>query len=199
MLRRSRQYNHHITQTQTRYHGLLFALLASFLAGFLISYNSEFIGKVWTHSIRSILKASVFQSNPDSGSSSTPFDTKKSTLQLIGELSRARYNMEADLIADYGEFYGLLFDRIALESTFRINPLSKDRLLRRMMQKILEARRNQDKLRQQQQVEKTTKKKKMTATFTWVTAGDSRAAAHGNIFSQSYTSVMDVSTLLLFY
>jgi hypothetical protein len=107
--------------------------------------------------------------------------------------------MEADLIADYGEFYGLLFDRIAMESILRINPPSKERLLRRIMQKILDTRRIQDEQQQQQQqqADKTKKKKKKT-TFTFITAGDSRAAAHGNIFTQSYTSVIDVSIISFF-
>jgi hypothetical protein len=101
--------------------------------------------------------------------------------------------MEADLIADYGEFYGLLFDRIAMESVLRINPPSKERLLRRIMLKILEAARIQDTESQQHGNKQKVKQKK--TTFTLITAGDSRAAAHGNIFTQSYTSVIDVSIL----
>lgn len=183
------------TKTQKRYHGLLISLLASFLAGVFIGYT-ELLEIIGTYSLRKV-KVSFGKSDPEIGSTSiSSIEKKKSTLQLIGEVARAQFNMEADLIADYGEFYGLLFDRIAMESILRINPPSKERLLRRIMQKILEARGIQDE-QQQQQADKPKKKKKKT-TFTFTTAGDSRAAAHGNIFTQSYTSVIDVSIIYLF-
>jgi hypothetical protein len=190
-------YNNHNNKTQRKYHGLLISLLASFLAGVFIGYT-ELLETIVANSIRKV-KVSFGKSDPGTGASISSIERKKSTLQLIGELARAQFNMEADLIADYGEFYGLLFDRIAMESILRINPPSKERLLRRIMQKILDTRRIQDEQQQQQQqqADKTKKKKKKT-TFTFITAGDSRAAAHGNIFTQSYTSVIDVSIISFF-
>jgi len=152
------------TQEQTRhtrYHGLLLALLASFAAGFITSY-SEVMIKAW-----SALRLS-FENRATA-------PRLKSPLELIGVLFRARLKLESELLSDYGRYYGLIFDRDALETAFVMNPLSKERLLRRMMLKILQARNKPD----------------QTSTFTWITAGDSAAAAHGNLFSQSYTAVLD--------
>lgn len=171
---------------QKRYHGLLISLLVSFLAGVFSGYM-ELFEIIWTYSLK---KLSFGKSNPEPGGSTSTIERKKSTVQLIGALARAQLNMEAELIADYGEFYGLLFDRIAMESVLRINPPSKERLLRRVMLKILEASRIQNTEQQQHGNKQKVKQKK--TTFTFSTAGDSRAAAHGNIFTQSYTSVIDV-------
>ena len=147
----------------TRYHGLLLALLGSFAAGFITSY-SEVMIKAW-----SALRLS-FENRATA-------PRIKSPLELIGVLFRARLKLESELLSDYGKYYGLIFDKDALETAFVMNPLSKERLLRRMMLKILQARKKQDQI----------------STFTWITAGDSAAAAHGNLLSQSYTAVLDVS------
>ena len=66
-----------------------------------------------------------------------------------------------------------------IEKIFKIDKVSKERLIRRLIMKILAAQLN---------IVNPTEKR---STFTWVTAGDSAAAGHGNFFNQTYTAVME--------
>jgi len=136
-------------------HGLLIGVVASFALGFFLSY-SQILSLAFgggAHGLKYLF-------------SRTPVEL--STLELLGDLSLARDALEQNLMRDYGEYYGLVFDRAAMENVFLSNPKSRERLLRRLMLKILSG-----------------------GSFTWVTAGDGAAAGHGNLFSQSYTAVME--------
>jgi hypothetical protein len=77
----------------------------------------------------------------------------------------------------YGEYTDAIFnDSSLLNSTiYSKTPLSIDRLQRRLKIKLL----------QSQLGDKT------PSSFTWVTAGHSAAAGHGNLFSQSYSAVLE--------
>jgi len=81
--------------------------------------------------------------------------------------------LKESLKSKYGKYYDVIFES-AGPKLFEINQVSKDRLLRRMMKKIIE-----------------TSTKNSKVPFTWVTAGHSACAGHGNLFSQSKTHVLE--------
>ena len=95
--------------------------------------------------------------------------------QLLGQLTQARMTLERRFTTEYGEYYGRLFDIIHLENMFSSSTISKDRLKRRLMIKILK-----------KLIQPSTNIK-----FIWATAGDSIAAGHGNMYNQSYTAMLD--------
>jgi len=82
--------------------------------------------------------------------------------------------LKEDLTSEYGKYYTQIFAR-SPNLLFQMNHVSKDRLLRKMTKKIIEAL--------------STKTSKVP--FTWVTAGSSAAAGHGNLFSQSKTYALE--------
>jgi len=96
---------------------------------------------------------------------STSFDVRA----LRDSVRDATAILKDRLKSEYGKYYDVIFES-AGPKLFEINQVSKDRLLRRMMKKILEA---------------STKNSKVP--FTWVTAGHSACAGHGNLFNQSKT------------
>lgn len=96
-----------------------------------------------------------------------------STLEWLGELSIAKSKLERELMGDYKSYYGLLFDQGAMDGIFVSNSISRQRLLRRLQLKLLQ--------------------NDGQSSFTWVTGGDSAAAGHGNLFSQSYTMVLEAT------
>jgi len=123
-----------------------------------------------------------------------------STMELLGRLSAAHRELEQSLIMDYGDMQGLLFDKPGvIDRLFMANPISKERLYRRMMIKVLSAQieiaknNGGDDGKQKKKKRKKKRTKHTASTFTWATGGDSAAAGHGNLFSQSYTKVMEDS------
>ena len=103
-----------------------------------------------------------------------------STSELLGRYAIQRRKMELELMDEFGDWYGQIFDPIRLEGVFAAGMASRDRLVRRIMIKVAEAR-----VAEMAAPETTT-----ASTFVWATAGDSAAAGHGNLFDQSYTAVM---------
>lgn len=103
-----------------------------------------------------------------------------STSELLGRYAIQRRKMELELMEEFGDWYGQIFDPIRLEGVFASGMASRDRLVRRIMIKVAEAR-----VAEMAAPETTT-----ASTFVWATAGDSAAAGHGNLFDQSYTAVM---------
>jgi len=76
--------------------------------------------------------------------------------------------LKAQLELEYGEYANAIFDE---HNVMRYSDVSKDRFERRLMRKILSPA-EEDKV------------------FHWVTGGHSAAAAHGNLYEQSYTHVL---------
>jgi hypothetical protein len=105
-------------------------------------------------------------------------DPELSVDYLLGQLAKTRLELEDTFRTEYGEFYGALYDPIQVNKhIFLASPMSRDRLKRRLMQKIV-----------QKLVDPT-----KNVEFIWATSGDSSAAAHGNMFNQSYTAVLETS------
>ena len=101
----------------------------------------------------------------------------RATKELMGALARVRTNNWNVLYRnDFGPFRGLVLDKTLIRQVFVMNDISRERLLRKIMIRILEAQ---------------TLPLSRKSTFTWVTAGDSAAASHGNMYSQSYTAVLE--------
>ena len=76
----------------------------------------------------------------------------------------------------YGEsFFPVIFHKV--QEAFQLNEISKTRFLRRVKIKLLRPYFNNT--------------ASFDHTFTWVTAGHSNAAAHGNLYNQSYTYTLE--------
>jgi len=89
--------------------------------------------------------------------------------------------LEEDLRSEYGKYYTKIFEE-SPRILFQINQVSKDRLFRKMTKKVIEAL-----------FTKTSK-----VPFTWVTAGNSAAAGHGNLFHQSKTYALEKMANMVF-
>jgi hypothetical protein len=142
-------------------HGLLVLIVVGFLIGFLVGRCESTPANV---------SMVVGKLGELAGVTSEP-----SLDQLLGQLTKARFRLEARFLSEYGEYYGRLFDPIQLENIFSTSKASKDRLKRRLMIKVLTKM-----LRPSQNVK-----------FVWSTGGDSVAAGHGNMFNQSYTAMLE--------
>jgi hypothetical protein len=106
----------------------------------------------------------------------------------MGDLKRkftnAKSEFEAILEEDYGIYKDQVFTKENILNAFHTpTKLSKERLKRRIMIRILEAQLG------------TTNKR---VDFNWVTAGHSAAAGHGNLFNQTYTYVLEQSMKPIF-
>jgi len=144
-----------------RKHGLPALIFVAFLIGF-------FVGK--RESTPADVSAVVGKLGELVG-----FAQEPSIDQLLGQLTKARMNLEERFTIEYGEYYGRLFDPIQLDNIFSSSKISKDRLKRQLMIKILNKLLFPSK----------------EVKFTWATAGDSIAAGHGNMFNQSYTAMLE--------
>ena len=122
--------------------------------------------------------------------------------ELLGRAARARAASEARTVeAEYGEFRGLVFDPTLVDAAFvPAGEASRSRLRRRVLTKILEAqiwaRRPRPPVdpSSSSPLSSSSSDGEITAAatkFVWATAGDSAAAGHGNLLSQSYTSVLE--------
>ena len=96
-------------------------------------------------------------------------------IEFLGQLQKTKSALMAKLWNEYGEYASVLIDKSNLDLVVQMSSESKVRYRRRMIQKIL----------------KKQLKPKDTVTFTWVTAGDVRAAGFGNHLGNSYSSMMD--------
>lgn len=93
------------------------------------------------------------------------------TSQLLRKANAAKDRMEKQLVREYSRHFAqLIFHNH--DEIIKISMASKKRMKRRMMLKVLGINGN---------------------TFSWMTAGHSAAAAHGNLYHQSYThSIHDI-------
>mmetsp|Transcript_7710 Transcript_7710/g.11021 ORF Transcript_7710/g.11021 Transcript_7710/m.11021 type:complete len:630 (-) Transcript_7710:48-1937(-) len=115
-------------------------------------------------------------------------DSSRSILNLLGSLYREQYLMKQNVIQEYGEYYGLIFDSAMMDRIFMMNNISRERLKRRMMIKILQSLSKEN---EPNKYEDDGNLREQDITFTWVTGGDSSAAGHGNLLEQSYTAVLE--------
>ena len=147
-------------------HMLLVTILLAFLGGYLLGKQD---------STPSALNKALhmFGKEPE-----------KSMNQILGDLTKIRFQLERDFRLDYGEFYGKLFDPIQMDHIFAASPMSRDRFKRRLMQKILE--------------KVTSPSGSSPPQFVWATAGDSSAAGHGNMFNQTYSSILEKTVRPIF-
>lgn len=121
---------------------------------------------------------------------------------LMGKLMRQRMALERRMQSTkgYGPYYRSIFNEVTTKPSsafpasstangrkrrrkqtplFLASPESTDKLVRRILIKHLQA-----------VVRDQSSNDGPPPTFTWITAGDAAAAAHGNLFSQSYTALL---------
>ena len=131
----------------------------------------------------------------------------KTYLELLSLVFHQRKDVvEKKLQSEYAHYYGLTFDPSFLHRQLFIG--SHERLIRRIMFKIIFAQRNQKghisthnlkttsndsngNNEAGNEDEKVTATKPLLSTLTWVTTGDSIAAADGNYLFQSYTHILE--------
>lgn len=100
-----------------------------------------------------------------------------SAIESLGSLSRVAIKIwDTALMENFGFHRDMVMDKTLLHRIFQCSDASREKLTRRLMLKVLEV--------------------EMAGTnnpvkFTWVTAGDSSAAGHGNMYSQSYTNILE--------
>jgi hypothetical protein len=143
-------------------HYLILIILIAFVGGFLLGRQESTPGTM----------AIVFKHI--SGLLSQ--EKKPSMDLLLGRLVKTRMEIETNLREQYKDFYGSLYDPVQIhKNIFLASRVSRDRLKRRLAQKILLKILQPD----------------SEIDFIWVTAGDSSAAGYGNLFNQSYTAVLE--------
>jgi hypothetical protein len=148
-------------EAQPRYL-LLSAVLLAFLGGFLLGRRES----------TPVTMATVLER----WSEFMTRDPEVSVDHLLGQLAKARLELEDVYRSQYGESYGSLFDPIQTQKhIFLTSPAARERLKRRLIEKILVKLLDPSK----------------DVDFVWATAGDSSAAGHGNMFNQSYTAVLE--------
>lgn len=136
-------------------------------------------------------------SNEDEDSDTKMFDTPPTTLELLGVISLKQNRVWGKLFKEYGRFTWDVFNLATLEKIFLVSPLSKRRLIRRIMIKILEGRMtcgNHDCPPEDEEAEYDDGNENLSKNipiFHWTTVGDSSAAGHGNTYSQSYTAILE--------
>ena len=111
--------------------------------------------------------------------------TSSMFLPFLDKLKDARSSLLNDLKSSlYGEYTDSFFNNTALlnSTIYSKSPRSKDRLKRRLKIKFLESQLGD----------------KSPASFTWVTGGHSAAAGHGNLFTQSYTAILETTLQKVF-
>ncbi|KAL7530154.1 hypothetical protein ACHAXR_003337 [Thalassiosira sp. AJA248-18] len=154
---------------------LLGMSILSFAIGFLMSYDeavqSSSIGiEIGNHGDGTLSEMSA--------SDGADHIIPPTTLELLGTLlvkQKQLYNQ----LHEYGRFKSV-FGAESLERIFGLSPLSKKRLERKLMIKILLARINS--IRGDSSGD--------PPVFHWVTAGDSAASGIGNSWDLSYTSIL---------
>jgi hypothetical protein len=148
-----------------------FMFVGAFCIGVLFGYDLN-VSKTTT---LNVLETQQQKSTMEASASIQP--QTRSTKELLGALSKEKAHLWSSIYAnDFGPFRGMVFDKILLRRIFVMNDLSRERLVRKMMLKVLEGQ---------------TLPLSQKSQFTWVTTGDSAAAAHGNMYSQSYTAVLE--------
>jgi len=99
--------------------------------------------------------------------------------EVTKRLDDSLHSLAERLRFDYGQYLeSVVWNDTNLEELFSSSPSAKDQLVRRMQIKFLASVFERD------DTEGNSK-------FTWVTAGHSAAAGHGNLFNQSYTAMLE--------
>ena len=153
----------------------------AFIIGFLMSYDAATMQEDrWDvdevdGSIDVAIKSAAAEEN---------FPT--TTLELLGRIALKQRQLNNEIIREYGAFGKDVFNAIFVEKIIKLSAMSKTKLQRKLMIKIVLGR-----IRQESD--------EPAPKFNWVTVGDSSAAGYGNTYSQSYTSILQntVSSIFL--
>lgn len=129
----------------------------------------------------------------DSLATSNENDVPATTLELLGKISLKQRQLNSEIIREYGVFGKDIFNMINVEKILQVSSLSKKKLLRKMMIKIVLSR-----IKHQEKSGAKGNNDQPAPTFHWVTVGDSNAAGHGNTYSQSYTSMLHTTVSSIF-
>mmetsp|Transcript_47118 Transcript_47118/g.98799 ORF Transcript_47118/g.98799 Transcript_47118/m.98799 type:complete len:628 (+) Transcript_47118:159-2042(+) len=172
---------------------LVFMSIIAFGVGFLMSYDAATMQQTASLDHRGmgekILRddsSTTTASDPGGTAAATDtLDTPSTTLELLGIITMKQRQLFNTVIrAEYGK-HDNIFNADSIERLFQISPLSKKRLKRKLMMKIVEGRIQRGKGGGSKSDEQE------QPTFHWVTAGDSAAAGMGNRYSHSYTAVLE--------
>jgi hypothetical protein len=104
---------------------------------------------------------------------------------MLGNIAVQQKRIKMKLSDEYGRFSQEIFNSLNLQRLFHISFLSRKRLIRRMMIKILQGRDNKGELSD-------------APIFHWMTSGGSSAAGHGSAYSDSYTAILENTVSDLF-
>lgn len=95
-------------------------------------------------------------------------------MKLLENLISAKEEIEAKVRLEYGKYFDYFFKNTSLSEIVKLSEPSLERLINIMQVKILSAQLYSHK-----------------TTFVWSTGGHSAAAGHGNLFSQTYSAVLE--------
>jgi len=161
----------------------------SFFVGILIGYERN------SFSLTSNIRYENTEKKDNIGMAmySDPRETTKeyvptTIIELIGALSLEERKLRDKIKVEYGDYNDLLFDKSIHPEIIVMNNISRERLKRRMMIKILQSLSKEN---EPNKYEDDGNLREQDITFTWVTGGDSSAAGHGNLLEQSYTAVLE--------
>jgi hypothetical protein len=150
--------------------------MTSFVIGFLISYDAATMqGSVGGITEGKLRSGRGGESSASDGSPRRP--PPSTTLELLGIVRMEQRRMYSDVLPPEYQSFGYIFETRNLERIFQLTPLSRKRLMRKLIIKILLGRIRRDGHGE--------------PVFRWVTTGDSSAAGHGNSHSHSYTSILE--------
>jgi len=112
--------------------------------------------------------------NIESGIDESSEKEDKSVVELLHKVLSEKSKVEARLREDYGPWFDIYFSKEGTKEVTEISDISTERLITLLQSKILSAQLTDEK-----------------TTFVWTTGGHSAAAGHGNLFSQSYTAILE--------
>ncbi|KAL7493442.1 hypothetical protein ACHAWT_006644 [Skeletonema menzelii] len=160
--------------------------MMSFIIGFFMSYDAATMqDRTWD--VDDVDGSITTLDTALSASKEEEIDSPATTLELLGRIALQQRQLNNEIIREYGVFGKDIFNKINVEKIIQLSSLSKTKLLRKIMIKIVLGRiKNQG----NEGTEET--------IFHWVTVGDSSAAGHGNAFSQSYTSILQTTVSSIF-
>lgn len=148
-----------------------------FTLGFLVG-RSEIILLVIHNTVNQLTDVMVENKHPNTNENDY-HNVHYEPINILGELLKQKKYVEEELRSDYGQYFSALFDKVSISKLFPTSKFSGELLRRKMIMKIVESKLNYE------------SNNPDISEFTWVTAGDSAAAGHGNLFSQSYTNVLE--------
>ena len=162
--------------------------MISFLIGFLISYDAATTKQNSVsgitekkHHLSYEIESSTSDSSPPRHHMTSP--SPLTTLELLGIVRIMQKKIHSNILHPEYRSFSYIFETRHLETIFQLTPLSRKRLIRKLIIKILlgriqrEGRGDDDHYGE--------------PVFRWMTTGDSSAAGHGNSYSHSYTSILE--------